>query len=151
MNMMFCAPAAVASSIVACRSFVSLTDFRHKDVYIHSAMPCPQRVGPRGGDATHARAGVGSGNHAKGKRGIGNVIAEIAFRSMGASADTIQPYHTDGVNTTTTASAVLDLKPEYDFGHSDENGGVMVHTETVVREGVGVNVVDLEKGESLTP
>jgi len=36
MNMMFCVPAAVASSIVACRSFVSLASFLHSDVYICS-------------------------------------------------------------------------------------------------------------------
>lgn len=34
MNIMFTIPAAVATSIVACRSFVALTRFRNKDVYV---------------------------------------------------------------------------------------------------------------------
>jgi fermentation-respiration switch protein FrsA (DUF1100 family) len=78
---------------------------------------------------------------------MGNMIAEIELRSMDAS---------DGVSTTTT-TGVLGLKSEGDFGHPDGNGDVMVHTEMVVRGGNGarseidVNVVDLEKGDSLSP
>ena len=33
---MFTMPAVVASSIVACRSFISLANFLHKDVYVYS-------------------------------------------------------------------------------------------------------------------
>jgi hypothetical protein len=36
MNTIFTVPAAVAASIVACRSFVSLANFLHKDIYVHS-------------------------------------------------------------------------------------------------------------------
>jgi len=36
MNTIFTVPAAAASSIVACRSFISLTNFLHKDVYVCS-------------------------------------------------------------------------------------------------------------------
>ena len=34
MNIMFAIPAALASAIVACRSFVSLSEYRNKDIYV---------------------------------------------------------------------------------------------------------------------
>lgn len=146
MNIMFCPPTAVATAILACRSFTSLTDFRYKDVYVHAAMPYPQRADPGArGDVNHARPSVGGDSHPEGKRGMGNMIAEIELRSMDAS------------DSTTTTTSVFGLKSEGAFGHSDGNGGVMVHTEMVVHGGNGsrseidVNVVDLEKGDSLSP
>lgn len=153
MNMMFCVAAGVASSIVACRSFVSLTTFRQEGVYI----PHPsQRVGFGGGapgaGAIQARAGVG-GSPAKSKSSGGEMIAGIAFRSTGTGSDTMQSYHMDGVDTTrTSGTVVLDWKPGYDFG--SETGGVTVHTEKIVTgrvDGVqSAGDVDLEKAESLS-
>jgi len=39
MNIMCSVPAATCSTIVACRSFVRLSEFTNKDVYIHTSMP----------------------------------------------------------------------------------------------------------------
>jgi len=36
MDTMFTMPAVAASSIVACRSFISLATFLHNDVYVYS-------------------------------------------------------------------------------------------------------------------
>jgi hypothetical protein len=80
MNIMFTIPAAVASSIVACRSFVSLTQFRGKDLYVHSAAASNMN----GGSATR----VGGDAPVRGRPGAkgGNALANIAFRGMGIVA-----------------------------------------------------------------
>jgi len=96
MNMMFCLPAVVASSIVACRSFVSLANFQQSDVYVHSITAHPttcQRPpggGSSGGDATRGLPAGGFASDsslAKTAGGAGNIIAGIAFRGMGTSVD----------------------------------------------------------------
>jgi hypothetical protein len=155
MNIMFSIPAAVASSIVACRSFKSLATFRQKDLYTHSSLPYSSRVGPGGrgisnDDVIHIRAGVsatgGISNDPnlvskKKKRGPGgNSIAGILFRSMGAGVDSMgQAYSMDELDTTrmtTTATfdGMDDSKRGYDFGGRTSSGGnaqVVVRTETV--------------------
>jgi len=95
MNMMFCVPAAVAASIVACRSFVSLTNFLHSDVHIYSTMTRRNtRRRPGGGtsgvDVTQVCAcggGCTSDSSATKTAGsAGNMPVEIAFSGMGTLA-----------------------------------------------------------------
>lgn len=43
MNIMFTIPAATATSIVACRAFVTLTSFRNNDVYVQLRIPTSLR------------------------------------------------------------------------------------------------------------
>jgi len=172
MNIMFSIPAAVASSIVACRSFKSLATFRQKDLYTHSSLPYSSQVAPGGQgisneDVIHARAGVsatgGIGSDPnlvskKKKRGLGgNSIAGIVFRSIGAGVDSMgQAYSMDELDTTrmtTTATfaGMDDSKRGYDFGgrtSNGENAEVVVRTEYEddqhdgVQSGSDVNVVD---------
>ena len=163
MNIMFPVPAAVASCIVACRSFVSLASFRPRDVYVHSSMPCSTtRVRSGAGDVIQIRAGGGvdDGTLGKKKRSARNLntIAGITFRGMTAGVDSMgQAYTMNELDTTrtTTTLACTDSKRGYDFGGANESGHVMVHTETTVHdhddplEDDRVRVVDLERGESL--
>jgi len=92
MNIMFNIPATVTTSIVSCRSFVSLTNFTQNDVYIHPAGPQPTRFCHGGGSGNHviqAHTSYDCGaNDNSNKRGGGRskLIAGIAFRSMGAGA-----------------------------------------------------------------
>ena len=162
---MFTIPAAVASSIVACRSFVSLTSFLHNDVYVHSAAPCPpSRPHPSGGFSSHddlGTDGLGCDSMtAKKKGGIVNSIAGTAFRSMGAGIDSMgQAYSMDelGASRTINSLAAAASRPGYRFGGTSESDEVVVvHDRTKVdgHDGVPmghhVNVVDLEKVESLS-
>lgn len=160
MNLMFTIPAAVASAIVACRSFVSLTNFRQKDIYVHSTLPYSStRVGT-GGDARGGGAGdAGEGSLTKKKREEGNTIAGIVFHGMGAGIESMgEAYSMDELDTTktTTTLGALDSNRAYDFGREGRDGNehVVVHMETIVHDQDGVqkgghvNVVDLEKAET---
>ena len=161
MNIMFTIPAAVASCIVACRSFVSLASFRPRDVYVQSSMPySTTRVGSGAGNVIQIRAGGGvdDGTHGKKKRSAGNLntIAGITFRGLTAGVDSMGQAYTMGeldTTRTTTTLACTDSKRRYDLGGT---GHVMVHTETTVHdhddplEDDSVGVVDLERGESLS-
>jgi hypothetical protein len=160
MNIMFTTPAAVASSIVACRSFVSLTSFLHKDVYVHSTAPCPSRPHPSGGFIGHGDVGTndfGCDSMTPKKKGsLGNSIAGIAFRSMGAGIDSMgQAYSMDELDASRTINS-LAATPGYGFSGTGESGGEVVHPGIKVdgRDGVPmghhVKVVDLEKVESLS-
>ena len=159
MDIMFTIPAAVASCIVACRSFVSLASFRPRDVYVHSSMPySTTRVGSGAGGVIQIRpgGGVDDGTLGKKKRSAGNTIAGITFRAMTAGVDSMgQAYTMDELDTTrtTTTLACTDSKRGYDL---EGPGHVLVHTETTVHdhddplEDDRVGVVDLERGESLS-
>src|ERR1700733_60067 len=128
MNMMFCLPAVVASSIVACRSFVSLANFQQSDVYVHSITALPTTTwqsatggGFSGGDVTRGLPASGfASDSSLAKTGVaGNTIAGIAFRVMGTSIDSAsQRYDPGELNAprTTSAAAAEHSKCEYGFG-----------------------------------
>jgi len=161
MNIMFTIPAVVASSTVACRSFVSVTSFLHKDVYVHSAAPCaPSRPHPSGRFRGHDDVGTDSlscdSRTPKKKGSIGNSIAGIAFRSMGTGIDSMgRARSMDELDASRTIDsfAATDSRPGYAFGGTSESGEV-VHEGTDIDGGDGVpmshhvNVVGLEKTES---
>ena len=119
MNVMFTISAAVASSIVACRSFVSLTNFRQNGLYVYSPMPRPAAGirRSRGDDVTQVCAGE-DGSNSK-KKGLGNTIAGITFR-IGAGIDSMgQVYSMDEVNMAArpiSAVTATGSKPRCDFG-----------------------------------
>src|SRR6266852_1682543 len=93
MNVMFYMPAAVASSIVACRAFTSLINFPQKSV-MHTRPPYLSPVSP-------PRPSRGSGNDANGSvakksEGAGNTMTGAAFRSIVAGIDAMdQTYSMD--------------------------------------------------------
>lgn len=144
--MMFCLPAVVASSIVACRSFVSLANFQQSDVYVHSITAHPttcQRPpggGSSGGDATRGLPAGGFASDsslAKTVGGAGNIIAGIAFRGMGTSVDSAsQGYDLGELNAPrpTGAAAATDSKCGYGFGDASESGDVVLHVEMTAHE-----------------
>jgi hypothetical protein len=146
MNMMFCLPAVVASSIVACRSFVSLANFQQSDVYVHSmtAHPTTRQRPPgggfSGGDATRglpAGSFASDGSLAKTTGDAGNIIAGIAFRGMGASVDSVsQGYDPGELNAprTISAAAAEDSKCGYGIGDTSESGEVVLHVEMTAHE-----------------
>ena len=160
MDFMLCIPAAAASTIVACRLFISLKTFGQQDVYVHSSPSCPPTVRrSEGSGAGVDHAHVNGGGHydslAKRNRGT-HSIAGIAFRILGEGIDSMGEVHAvDGHDTATStnALAVLDLKPKSDSGCL--NGEVVVHIETTTHTSYGMqeenyaNAMDLEKGESL--
>ena len=135
MNIIFSVPAAVASSIVACRAFISLTNFGQKDVYVHTARYVPTRLRPnegRGSGPSPATVGGGVGgglsdgcdaSFAKKRRGIGNMIAGITFRNMAAGIDSMGPVgSTDDLDISRTGIlAVSDSGHERDVGGTDES------------------------------
>jgi len=158
MNIMFTIPAAVASSIVACHSFVSLTSFLHKDVYVHSAAPgAPSRPYPNGGFSgldSVGTDGLGCDSISPKRKGvIGSSIAGIVFRSMGAGIDSMGQAYSMGeldASRTINSLATTDSKPKYGFGSTSESGevvdaGTKVDGRDSVPMGHHVNVVDLEK------
>jgi len=173
MNIMFAIPAATATSIVACRSFVYLTTFRNKDLYVHSAQPySATRVGSgnAGGasgapDVIHGRAG-GPGSIGK-KGGFGGTIAGLAFLGMGAGIDSMGDTHAYSMNeldtTTSTLNAGTMSGSHYPGDDKKYNGEIdeAGYTSKVVhmpsgngRGGVVVTShsehdVDLERAESL--
>jgi len=155
---MFNIPATVTTSIVSCRSFVSLTNFIQNEVYIHPARPQPTRFRPGGGSGNsviQARTGYGANDNSN-KRGGGKSIAGIAFRSMdtGAAESIDQAYCMDELTARRGTTPVMDLKSGHDFGDASEPGVVLVHIATIVgRDGVvqsetHENETDLEKDQS---
>ena len=165
MNVMFTISAAVASSIVACRSFVSLTNFRQRDRYVYSSTPCPVTGTRPGGssDITQVHPSedgtcASNGNRA-GRRGLGNTIAGITFR-IGAGIDSMgQVYSVDDVNTATrpiSALAATGSKPGCGFGDVNEKVDAAVHVETTTHSNDDVQsedhviVVGWESVESLS-
>ena len=151
---MFTVPAAVASSIVACRLFVSLINFRQKGVYIQSVTPYSARGGGRGsGTGGVVQDLVGA---EKNERSIGNTLAGIVFRGMSEGINSMgQAYSVDELHMRTAATvAALDSKRGHDLGGASENAHVVLCVETTVHEhdsawkGDSVDMVDLEKAES---
>ena len=153
MNIMFALPSAIALSVVACRSFISLTNFRQKDVYIHSAARYPSaRLRPggssSGGDVVQVRPGgyVNDSGLTK-KKDVGSSIAGIIFRNMGAGVDSMGQVSMDEVDKTRITSTLAAVEP-------DEDRGVVVHMQTIMHghddgQSGDINMVDLEKAESL--
>jgi hypothetical protein len=140
MNLMFTLPAAIASSIVVCRSFISLANYMSKDVRV----PHPARVGlsevTGGSDGilTHISGDVGHDNLAEKKRGIGSRVAGTIFRGISEGIDSMgETYGMDGVDKTrTTTLAAGHSKRRHDYGDANEDSHVVVH------------MVDLERPES---
>jgi len=150
MNIIFNVAAVVASSIVACRSFVSLANFRQTDVYVHSAVPHSARLGsPGSGDVLESRAGIG--RLAKNNRGTTDNIAGSAFRSMDAGVGSMgQACGMCELGTGTISSfAGTNSKRVCDFEGISENGSVVVHDFDGVMMGHRMDDVDLETAESL--
>ena len=161
MNRIFSLPGVAASSIVACRLFVSLNTFRPQNVYVHSARPQPpirlHHAASSSDVVRQARAG-GGGDNRNQKRAMGNTIAGIAFRIMSEGVDSMGEVHSmDGPGAATTISAVLDLKPAHDFRGANESGEVVVDIETTMHGSDGAsgenhaNGTDLEKAEYRWP
>jgi len=135
MNMMFCVPAAVASSVVACRSFVSLATFLHSDVHIYSTTArrnthCRPSGGTSGGDVIQVCAsGGGCASVMKTAGSAGNIAVEIDFCNMGTSVNSAGQWHDAeelGVPRTTSLPGTVDSKSGYDFGGAGE-GCEVVH------------------------
>jgi len=137
MNTVFSVPAAVASSIVACRSFVSLTNFRQK-VYVHRAPPHSSTSVGTGESSRRkviqARAGgvvtSGSGSDSSPTRkwgGAGNTISTTLYRGMGAGVQSLGQTH--------------KLKCGCDVEGPRANSQVLVH---VVHDCDDADVVNLE-------
>ena len=151
---MFIIPAIATSSIVSCRLFVSLTNFRQKDVYVYPAMPHPPTDPSPGGCITDfaAQAPPDDGKDlAMKKRLTGSTLAEIT-RSMAAGIDSMGGMDEFDATRTTSTIAVLDLRRAPDLGDANENGQVVTHVQvTVHHDGDdSLDVMDLEKAESLS-
>jgi hypothetical protein len=162
MDFMLCIPAAAASTIVACRLFISLKTFGQQDVYVRSSpsySPTIRRTVRRsegsGAGVDHAHV-VGGGNCAslaKRNRGI-HPIAGIAFRLISEGIDSMGEVHgVDGPGMATSTNALA--KPMSDSRCLNKDGEVVVHIETTTHTSYGMqgenyaNAMDLEKGESL--
>ena len=90
MNLMPIIPAAVASCIVACRAFTSLTNSRHQDVYIHTARSHPvPSMRPHLVEGPARDDGGGNNSDLVKTERMGNTVAGIAFRSMVAGIDSM--------------------------------------------------------------
>ena len=136
MDVMFSTPAAVASSIVACRAFTSLTNFRQANVYVQPAPPYrpPPRFGEGPGGVDHVGGGGSDTDSDSGfakKKRMGGTLAAIAFRSVVAGIDSMSGADDFGA-ARTTGTLVLDLKPEYPLGGASANDQVIVQKETMV-------------------
>lgn len=134
MNIIACIPAAVASSIVACRSFVSLSNFRQKDVYVHSAVLHPPIRTRNAGSSGYGTSSDDS--RTEKKRKTGNSIAGIVFRSVTEGVNSMgESYGMEEFDATGTTGTlpVADVKPGYDL-ERNANGHVVVHTETMVHD-----------------
>jgi hypothetical protein len=159
---MFNIPATVTTSVVSCRSFVSLTNFTPNDVYVYPAGPHPARFRAGGSGngviQAHTSYGCGGAKDNSNKRGGGKSIAGIAFRSMGAGAaeSMDQAYCMDELTARRGITPDMDRKSRHDFGDASEPSGVLVHIATIVeRDGVAQretheDETDLEKAESLS-
>ena len=136
MNIMFTIPATITSNIVSCRSFIFLTNFRSKNVYVHSASrhgPSHLRTGGPA-DNTMGRTDGGGATIAvkKSRGGGGNSVAGIAFRP---AVDAFgQTYSMDdfGGPVGPDTRYVTDPKYRYDLASGNGNGNVLVHIETIV-------------------
>jgi len=152
MNIMFHVPAIVITSIVSCRSFVSLTNFTSNDVYVYPA------GGSSGNGVIQAHTSYGSGANDDNNRRGGGKLKLIAFRSMGAgSAESMeQAYCMDELTTRRGCTPVVDLKSWHDSGGASETGGVLMHITKIAERDSAVqretheNETDLEKTESLS-
>ena len=134
MNMMFGFPAGVASCIAACRSFVSLMDFRPQGVYVHAAATrTPTRHPNSGGDIIQICASGGSCDDSLAKT---NRSAGIAFCSKGAYVDSVgQGYSLDQLESRTTdTSPATNSKGGQGFRGANESSGVMVHVDMTTHE-----------------
>ena len=157
MNVMFTISAAVASSIVACRSFVSLTNFRQRDRYVYSSTPCPVTGTRPGGssDITQVHPSedgtcASNGNRA-GRRGLGNTIAGITFRISVGIDSMGQVCTMSEVNMAArpiSALAAAESKPRRDFGGVSGKDGAAAHVETTNVQSGDHAIVG--KGESLS-
>ena len=148
---MFTISAAVASSIVACRSFVSLTNFRQNGLYVYSPMPrpAPGIRRSRSDDVTQVCASD-DGSNAK-KRGLGNTIAGITFRISVGIDSMGQVCTMSEVNMAArpiSALAAAESKPRRDFGGVSGKDGAAAHVETTNVQSGDHAIVG--KGESLS-
>ncbi|KAF8302625.1 hypothetical protein DL93DRAFT_465819 [Clavulina sp. PMI_390] len=161
MNIMFTIPAATFTSFVACRSFVSLTNFRNKDLYVHSTQPLSNtRLGTGAGAA--GPSVIASGGTKKNRGGM--AIGGIVFRAMGSGLDSSM-----GGGTTVYSNMDMDgmaaggySMDEMSMGrkHGEEklkyvgdlehNGGVQVHVghQHVPESPVTEQQVDFEAARS---
>ena len=139
MNIMFNGPAVIATSIVACRSFVSLSTFRQKGVHIHSAPRYSSSAseGSRGGGAIRAREDGGvtnGGRRAKEQRVMGNATAGFTLRSMAEGIDSMgQLYSMDVLDLKRTSSMLGGADSSRGPGG---NGQVVVYVERTVHDHV---------------
>jgi hypothetical protein len=147
--MMFCVPAAVAASIVACRSFVSLTNYLRSDVDIYSTTTrrntprCP-RGGTSGGDVIQVCAcggGCASDSSVTKTTGsAGNIPVGITFCSVGTSVNsTGQGHDVEELDVPRTISvpSTADSKPGYDFGGAGGGDGA-VHVDMTMHRDANV-------------
>ncbi|KDQ09989.1 hypothetical protein BOTBODRAFT_503327 [Botryobasidium botryosum FD-172 SS1] len=58
MNIICSVPAATCSTIVACRSFVRLSEFTNKDVYVHTSMPYNTKTPMPATRSSHRKTGA---------------------------------------------------------------------------------------------
>jgi len=118
MNLMFSIPAAITTSIVVCRSFISLSNYLSKDVWV---LPS-------------ARVGFSHGSLAKKKRGMAGII----FRSITEGINSMGEAHSMGGFDTsrTTTFSTGPSRCRDDYGGANENSGAVIH------------MVDLERSES---
>jgi len=162
MNLMFNIPAASVSSIVACRLFVSLTNFRQHDVYIHSVRSYLPTHVHREGSGRNVRQVHATGDGGEDgsddclAKKMRNTVAGIAFRIVGESVDSMSLAQTCsigelGATRTISSLAAVDLKPNPGV---NESGEVAVLAVTARSDGDGgkednhANSADLDKVES---
>jgi hypothetical protein len=144
MNIIFTIPATVTSNIVSCRSFIFLTNFRPKNVYVHSTTrhgPSHLRSGGPAGDTMGRTDGCAT-IAIKGSKSGGNYAAGIEFRP---AVDPLgQTYSMDDFGAVcTNERSVTDPKHRYDLASGDGNGNVLVHIETIVdQHDAGIEVGD---------
>jgi hypothetical protein len=139
MNLMFSFPAGVASCIAACRSFVSLTTFRPKNVYVHAAVTHPTTHrrpsgGSGGGNVIHISA---SGDDCPSNNGLAktNRAAGIVFGNKAACLDSVgQGYGLDQLEPRTiNAPAAANSKGGYDFRGANGSGEVVSHADMIMQ------------------
>ena len=153
MNTIFSVPAAVASAIVACRSFISLTNFRQR-VYVHPAPPrssTPVSPGEGSGRKViqiQARAGGVVASDSSPTRkwgGVGNTIATTLCRGIGAGGKSLgQTHSTDELHTRGMTSSLLAVT---ESKRGNANSQVLVHVVRdfdVAQSMEYADVVDLE-------
>jgi len=151
MNIIVNIPAGVAASIVACRSFVSLTNFLAQDVYVYPATsPTRFRSGEGSGLEAPEGGSASDGNLTKKRRDTRSTISGTSFSAGIDSFD--QVYNMDEFHMTRTPTplAAADTKYGHDFGGGNNTEQVAVHLEALVYDHNGVqsvdhiNLVDLE-------